>query len=160
MEPASTTVGASTALIKYFGAQILIGVGATSLAFLVMPPKSKGEFFGRMICTLLASYIFGPVLVAVVHSWYPAIFDSAQAVAALNGQDPAFGVLYVSTPLQVVAGIPAWWVIGALVRWFDKRRDADLGELVNEARSMAAAHVAPPAPATPPKGADDGLPRP
>lgn len=134
MEPTSTTFGAGAALMKYFGAQILIGVAATALAFLVMPPKTKGEFFTRMICTLLASYIFGPILVAVVHSWYPAIFESAQAVAVLNGQEPSFGVLYVSTPLQVVAGLPAWWVIGALLRWFDKRKDADLGQLISDAR--------------------------
>lgn len=165
MEPTTTTVGASTALVKYFGAQILIGVAATSLAFLVMPPKTKAEFCARMICTLMASYIFGPMLVALVHSWYPAIFDSARAVAVLNGQDQSFGVLYVSTPLQVVAGIPAWWLIGAFLRWFDRRNADDIGDLLRDARrdfspGRRPDHAAPAAPPVQPTGADDGYPRP
>ncbi len=136
MEPASASSAASVALAKYFGSQIVMGVIATALAFLVLPPKTKTEFFGRMICTLLASYLFGPILVAVVHGWFPGLFDSAAAVAALNGQDPSFGVLYISAPLQVIAGMPAWWIIGAFVRWFDRRQSGDIGDMFADVRGM------------------------
>jgi len=136
MEPASTSSAASIALAKYFGSQLIIGAIATALAFIVLPPKTKAEFFGRMLCTLLASYLFGPILVAAAHSWFPGLFDSASAVAALNGQDTSFGVLYVSAPLQVIAGMPAWWIIGAFIRWFDKRRGEDIGDLFTDARRV------------------------
>jgi len=134
MEPASTSSAATIALAKYFGTQLIIGVISTALAFIVLPPKTKIEFFGRMVCTLLASYLFGPILVAAVHGWFPGLFDSAAAVAALNGQDTSFGVLYVSAPLQVIAGMPAWWIIGAFIRWFDRRNDKDIGGLFTDVR--------------------------
>lgn len=136
MEPASTSSAATIALAKYFGMQLILGVISTALTFIVLPPKTRVEFFGRMACTLLASYLFGPVLVAAAHGWFPELFDSAAAVAVLHGQDASFGVLYVSAPLQVIAGMPAWWVIGAFVWWFDRRRGSDIGDLVSEARSV------------------------
>lgn len=135
MEPASTGSAAGFALAKYFGTQLLLGAVATALAFIVLPPKTKTEFIGRMACTLLASYLFGPMLVSAFHTWFPGLFESAAAVAVLNGQDASFGVLYIAAPLQVVAGMPAWWIIGAFMRWFDKRRGADIADMWNDARS-------------------------
>lgn len=134
MEPTSTSSVAGLALVKYLGSQLIFGAFATALAFIVMPPKSTRELFGRMVCTLLSSFIFGPILVAAAHSWYPGLFESAIAVAQLNGQDKEFGIMYIAAPLQVLAGMPAWWVVGAFMRWFEKRKDADIGSLIDEIR--------------------------
>ena len=37
---------------------------------------------------------------------------------------------------MVAAGLPAWWVLGACVRWFDKRRGKDIGELAVDAAAV------------------------
>ena len=75
-------------------------------------------------------------MVMVVHSWMPGLFDSARAVAVLYGSDPALGFLFIAAPLMVAAGLPAWWVLGATVRWLDKRKDKDIGELARDAAAI------------------------
>ena len=73
---------------------------------------------------------------AAVLSWWPSLFDSAKTVAGLYGGDPATGFLFIAAPLMVAAGLPAWWVLGACVRWFDKRRGKDIGELAADAAAV------------------------
>ncbi|OEZ85649.1 hypothetical protein GQ37_008270 [Janthinobacterium sp. BJB1] len=130
------TTAAGGALIKFFGLPVLAGAAATSLGFMFMWPKTKKEAFTRFFVSTLFSILFGPALVVAVRSWWPTLFDSAKDVAALYGSDPAVGFLFIAAPLMVAAGLPAWWVLGATVRWLDKRKDKDIGEL---ARDVAAA---------------------
>lgn len=134
--PIETTTAAGGALIKIFGVPVLAGAAATAFAFLFLWPKTLKEAFLRLSCTIATSGIAGPFLVIAMHSWWPSLFDSAKAVSALYGADPALGVLFVAGPLLVVAGLPAWWVIGGLVRWLDRRKDKDLGELVQDAAAV------------------------
>jgi hypothetical protein len=69
----------------------------------------------------------------VMRSWWPSLFESAKDIAGMYGADPAMGFLFIGAPLMVMAGLPAWWVMGACVRWLDKRRDKDIAELAVEA---------------------------
>jgi hypothetical protein len=131
--PIETTAAAGGALLKYFGVPVAAGAIATSLAFMFMWPKTVKEAFVRFLCTILSSSILGPVLVVMVRSWWPSLFDAARDVAVMYGSDPALGFLFIAGPLMVVAGLPAWWIIGAAVRWFDKRKDKDIGELMQDA---------------------------
>jgi len=72
----------------------------------------------------------------VARNWLPGMFDSARHVAVLYGSDPALGFLFIAAPLMVAAGLPAWWLLGACVRWLDKRRDKDIGELARDAAAI------------------------
>ena len=130
------TTAAGGALIKFFGIPVLAGAAATSLGFMFMWPKTKKEAFTRFFVSTLFSLLFGPALVVAVRSWWPTLFDSAKDVASLYGSDPALGFLFIAAPLMVAAGLPAWWVLGATVRWFDKRRDKDIGELARDAAAV------------------------
>ncbi len=130
------TTAAGGALIKFFGIPVLAGAAATSLGFMFMWPKTKKEAFTRFFVSTLFSILFGPALVVAVRSWWPTLFDSAKDVASLYGSDPALGFLFIAAPLMVAAGLPAWWVLGATVRWFDKRRDKDIGELARDAAAV------------------------
>ena len=50
-----------------------------------------------------------------------------------------FSSIIISTfigPALVAAGLPAWWVLGACVRWFDRRRGKDIGELAADAAAV------------------------
>jgi hypothetical protein len=132
------TTAAGGALIKLFGVPVLAGAAATALAFLFMWPKTLKEAFIRFACTILASAIGGPLLVIAVHSWWPTLFQSAAQVAAQAGGSPELGFLFVAAPFMVAAGLPAWWLVGALVLWLDKRRGKDLAELAHDA--AAAVH--------------------
>ena len=130
------TTAAGGALIKFFGIPVLAGAAATSLGFMFMWPKNKKEAFTRFFVSTLSSILFGPALVVAVRSWWPTLFDNAKDVALLYDSDPALGFLFIAAPLMVAAGLPAWWVLGATVRWLDKRRDKDIGELVHDAAAI------------------------
>ncbi len=130
------TTAAGGALIKFFGIPVLAGAAATSLGFMFMWPKTKKEAFTRFFVSTLFSILFGPALVVAVRSWWPTLFDSAKDVASLYGSDPALGFLFIAAPLMVAAGLPAWWVLGATVRWLDKRKDKDIGELARDAAAI------------------------
>lgn len=127
MPDPTSSAAASGAVLKYFGLHISAGALAAAMGFLVLWPRSMHEGFARLFCTIVASSVFGPMLVVHMHSSRPELFLSAEAVAHLYGLEPAFGLLFVATPLLVIAGLPAWWLIGAVLRFFERDGESWLG---------------------------------
>nr|WP_309472733.1 hypothetical protein [Pseudomonas aeruginosa] len=84
------------------------------------------EGFARLFCTIVASSVFGPILVVYLHSTARAV-RVGPGVAGLYQLEPAVGLLFVSAPLLVIAGLPAWWLIGAALRLFERDGDSWLG---------------------------------
>jgi len=136
MPAIETTTAAGGTLIKIFGVPVIAGAAATALVFLFMWPRTIREAALRLTSTISTSFIFGPIAVMALHSWWPSLFDSAKAVAALYDADPAYGVLFVAGPVMVLAGLPAWWLIGGVIRWLDRRRDKDIGEMAHDAAEV------------------------
>jgi hypothetical protein len=135
-ENMSLEATAAGSVIKVFGVPVLAGAAATGLAFLFMWPKTIKEAAIRLACTIVASAIAGPFLVIAVHSWWPSLFASAGEVAGMYKMPYELGMLFVSAPFLVLAGLPAWWILGGLVLWFDRRRGKDLGELAHDAAEV------------------------
>ena len=131
-----TTSAGAGALIKIFGVPVLAGAAASALTFMFMWPRTRREAFIRFTCSIATSALLGPMLVFALHSWWPSLFESARAVIALNGADPAFGMLALAGPIMVLAGLPAWWVLGAIVLWLERRRGKDIGEIVQDAAQV------------------------
>lgn len=135
-EPMAVETATTGALIKIFGVPLLTSAAATSLGFMFLWPKTQKEAFVRMGSTIIFSTVCGPLLVVALRSWWPSLFDAAREVALQYGVDPAMGVLFIAAPVLVLAGLPAWWILGAIVRWFDKRRDKDIGDLAQDAADV------------------------
>ncbi len=135
-DPVTGNAVGGVTLYKFFGSSMFAASIAVAVGFLFLWPKTLKEAFVRISCTILASSMFGPFMVMALHSWWPSLFDSSKTIAAQAGMDGAFGLLFLSAPIMVVAGLPAWWVMGAIIRWLDRRRNADIGELVNDARQI------------------------
>jgi hypothetical protein len=132
-EPMSASAAAGGALIKIFGVPVLAGSLAAALGFIFLWPKTKGEAFARFFSSIALSTTAGPLLVVAVRSYKPDLFDSARFVAELYGAEPAIGFLFIAGPIMVAAGLPAWWIIGGVLRWFDKRNQKDIGEMLDDA---------------------------
>lgn len=128
------TAGATGALLKIAGVPIVTSAAATTLGFMFMWPKTRKEAFIRIATTIIFSTFIGPLLVIALRSTWPSLFDMARDSAVLYGLDPAVGFLLIAAPVMVFAGLPAWWIVGALVRWLDKRKDKDIGELAADAK--------------------------
>ena len=109
------------------------GLAATGLGFLFLWPKSGREAGARFLCTLLACMVAGPLLAIAAYCWWPALFASSGQFAILAGGPPELGVLMVAAPFLVLAGLPAWWVVGALLLWFERRRSKDIAEIAHDA---------------------------
>lgn len=136
MPAVETTSAATGALFKIFGGPVLAGAAASALVFLFMWPKTLREAFLRLASAIATSGMFGPFAVMALHSWWPSLFESSKAVTVLYGIDPAFAVLFVSAPVMVLTGLPAWWLIGGVVRWFERRSKKDIGEIVHDAAEV------------------------
>jgi hypothetical protein len=109
------------------------GLAATGLGFLLLWPKSGREALARFVCTLLACSVAGPCLAIAAYCWWPALFASAGQAAVLAGGPAELGVLLAAAPFLVLAGLPAWWVLGALLLWFERRRSKDIAEIAHDA---------------------------
>jgi hypothetical protein len=133
-EPTSSAAG-GWALGKAIGGVLAIGIVASALGFLVMLPKTPKEAMARILATMAGSALGGPLLVAAVYSRWPEIFAAGAELAVRMGMEGWMGTFMVAAPLLAMAGLPCWWILGAAVLWFEKRKGKDLGELAADARA-------------------------
>ena len=122
--------------LKLAAVPFAAGLAATGLGFLFLWPKSGREAAARFICTLVACAVAGPCLAVAAYCWWPALFSSSGQLAVLAGGPAELGVLLAAAPFLVVAGLPAWWLLGALILWFDRRRSKDIGEIAHDAAKV------------------------
>jgi len=78
--------------------------------------------------------IFGPVAAIAAYQQMPEVFTAAIRMAKALGLDPLVGWMAACAPWMVLAGIPVWWLGGAVALWFEKRRGKDIAELAADAR--------------------------
>jgi len=131
---AEAGAAAGTALIKYIGLPVIVGAIAAALGFLILPPKTHKEFVARLVVTIICSALFGPWLYFWAASTGIGSAVTALAVSEMTELAPAYVKMMLSTPCLVLGGLPGWWLLGALVRWLDKRKDKDIGELYTDAK--------------------------
>lgn len=126
--------------LKLAAVPFVAGLAATGLGFLFLWPKSGREAAARFACTLLACAVAGPCLAIAAYCWWPALFASSGQFAILAGGPAELGVLLAAAPFLVLAGLPAWWIVGALLLWFERRRSKDIAEIAHDA-AEAVRHV-------------------
>lgn len=114
---------AGVAGLKALGASgVLAGIGAGAAAFVVMAktkPETDKEWRIALVSTVMGSIGGGGALVR-----YLGIQDWVQDPFGMMGM---LGVVFL-------CGLPAWGLVRALFRYLDKRRDADLAEIVKEVK--------------------------
>lgn len=141
-EPVSSAAG-GMAFAKAIGGVLAIGAVASGLGFLVLLPKTPKEAAMRAIATMAGSLLIGPFFVVAAYYKYPELFTAATAFAERLGMEPFCGLFMVAAPLLAMAGLPFWWILGAAVLWFDKRKGQDLGELAADAKADVVKVVTP-----------------
>jgi hypothetical protein len=117
-EPISGAAG--VAGWKILGGLAGTGVGAGLAAYIVMSmtkPRTNQEWHVALICTLAGSIGGGAAMI----SWL-GLQGWANDVFGLVGM---FGIAFA-------CGLPAWLIIRALFIYIDKRRDADITEIITD----------------------------
>lgn len=99
-------------------------IGAALAAFVVMSmtkPKTDQEWRVALICTLVGSIGGGAALVRYlgIQKWV---------------EDP-FGMVAMLA-IVFACGLPAWALVRAVFIFIDKRRDADIAEIVRDVKEM------------------------
>jgi hypothetical protein len=99
-------------------------IGAGLAAFVVMSltkPKDEKEWRVALACTLVSSIGGGSALVRYLglQHW---VEDPLGMIAML-----AFAF---------ACGLPGWALVRALFKWLEKRKDADLAEIIKDAKEI------------------------
>ena len=136
MEPGSTGLGGLAALKVAMAYGIPAAIAAI-LGLLIMPPRTAREFTVRSISTVSCSFLFGPAVAAAVIAWKPSLREAMTWLAqhGAGSDDALLAKFYVLGPSMLIAGLPAWWVLGAYMRWMASMRQKGLLEWVAEARA-------------------------
>ena len=116
-EPLSTGA-AGVAGWKILGGLAGTGIGAGLAAFVVMAmtkPRTDQEWRVALACTLAGSIGGGAALISWlgIQGWANDVF----------GRMGMFGIAFA-------CGLPAWLIIRALFIYIDKRKDADITQII------------------------------
>lgn len=126
MEPTSTSAGGIFALKAAF-IQALIASLAGVLGFILIRPRTVREAVWRFLGAAISSVIFGPLVVAAIHSFWPSLLASAHTLA--QGDSIGFTALYFTAPIQIASGLPIWWLLGLGARWMESNQGLTLDGL-------------------------------
>lgn len=122
-EPISSTA-AGVAGWKILGGLAGTGIGAGLAAYIVMSmtkPKTDQEWRIALLCTLAGSIGGGAALI----SWL-GLQRWADDVFGLVGM---FGIAFA-------CGLPAWLIVRALFAYIEKKKDADIAEIIRDVKEV------------------------
>jgi hypothetical protein len=117
------TEAAGFAFFKLYGLKVGLGMIGAALLFFVLPPIRKDgsfdqkEFVARLAVAGVFSVVFGDWAIAVVMAKWPWLMVSEH-----------------SAPMYLLVGAPGWWISRAVALWFQKRRDKDIAEIVQDVK--------------------------
>lgn len=101
-----TGAAAGAAGFKMLVSPGVIGVLGGAVGFLFLWPKDRKEGFSRLVVSGISSHFFGDAVLRTVLNFAPWMHaDEVRAGSYL------------------LAGLPAWWIIGAVLKYLNKGRD-------------------------------------
>jgi hypothetical protein len=140
-DPASSAAGAvagAAAGHKAFllGLPIAISILAFALGMRIVPLRKGREMrdmMDRLLACGVSTFVVGlPVLVAILNH-FPWMFSGATELASRAGTEPVVGFFAIVGCVMLVCSLPGPWLLVAYLRWFERRRGKDLGELAGDA---------------------------
>ena len=123
-EPLSTGAAGAIGWAKIGGLAGVSGIGAGLATYVVMTmtkPKTDQEWHVALITTIIGSICGGAALASYMgwQAW-------ADNVIGLMG---LIGVCFA-------CGLPSWLIVRALFAYIDKKRDADIADIVKDVKEM------------------------
>lgn len=132
-EPTSSGMAGLAGWKLIGGAAGALGIGAalaTVVAMCVSLPRTLREWAVALISTVVSS-LGGGALVIVKFGLLEALTKSATELDLFVRLLGVLGVVFA-------CGLPGWFVVRLAFNWMIKRKDKDLGEVIDEARAIVA----------------------
>jgi hypothetical protein len=123
-EPITTGAAGAIGWAKIGGLAGVSGIGAGLATYVVMTmtkPKTDQEWHVALLTTIIGSFCGGPALISYM-GWQ----HWANDVFGLMG---IIGVCFM-------CGLPSWLIVRALFAYIDKKRDADITEIVKDVKEL------------------------
>ena len=120
MEPVSTSSLGLTALLKFYGAAIMVTLAVALVAAVVLMtrmPRSPQEWAVGLICTVVSSLAGGSFIIVkfALHSWVTDIWG----MITLGG-------------FFFVCGLPGWAIVRWIFNYIDKQEGKTIIEVMKE----------------------------
>ena len=117
----------------------LFAVGISVLSVVVgftivplTPGKETIDAARRLAAGLLCSFTLGPVVAFKAIEVFPWLLTPWQTMLA--DQHPLIPMIAAMSPFIALTGVIGFWLVAALMRWFTKRENLDVSELIKEAK--------------------------
>ncbi len=137
-EPHSSAASGVALGIKsgFFVGLFALGVSVMTVAvgFTVIPPtpgKELQDVARRLACGLLCSFILGPLVAHWALNAAPWLLTPWETLFS----DPVIARVAAYSPFLALTALPGFWIVAAGMRWFERRKDKDLQELIKDAKS-------------------------
>lgn len=146
-EPASSSAAAASAAVGWSIksgaaaglAAVVVSIIAIVVGFTVVPLQRGREMRDaarRLAAGMLCSFIAGPALAFKAIDTFPWLLSSWMNVLNAHGagSDRAlWAYLAAGAPFIAVTGLLGFWVVAAVVLWFERRKGKDIGEMARDA---------------------------
>lgn len=86
----------------------------------------------RLIGCAVSSLVIGIPAMAFLHNTWPWMYTSTSAVFAMMDMSPVYGPKVLNWSILLVAGLPGWWLVGAVVRQMATWRNKTIKEIKDE----------------------------
>ena len=116
-------------------AAALVSVVAIAVGFTVVPltpGKETLDATRRLAAGLLCSFTLGPVVAFKAIDAFPWLLTPWQTI--LIDQHPLVPTIAAMSPFLALTGLVGFWFVAALMRWFTKRENKDLQDLIKDAK--------------------------
>lgn len=108
---------ASAAGWKILASPGAIGVLGGAAGFIFLWPKDAKEGFSRIAASAMSSHFFGDAVLQTIMHFAPWITPKEMQAGA-----------------YLIAALPAWWILGALIKYLSKGRD--IQEMARDAKEI------------------------
>ncbi len=123
---------------------LIVSVVSVVVGLTIVPPapgREHQDIARRLSAGLLCSFTLGPFLAFKFMEIQPGFL---QFWLRLLGEGNALlAYLMAAAPFLALTALPGFWIVAALMRWFQKREGKDIGELVADAKADAKGEVQP-----------------
>lgn len=130
--PEPTSSGVSVyGFVKLFFPGLITAMG-TAAMYMMMWPKTNGEGFKRLVVSFLCSILFGPILVFYLDSTHVGAATVGAMVRECAPLNPLMLKLGMAGVVIGLSGLPGWYILGWIIRFFENNKDKDAGEVLKE----------------------------